>query len=97
MTTPTNFTHLETKVLESLIANLYAEPGFSDVSDQDLVFKTGIPAKSIRGVLSSLGKKGVIFQLTARELGIEGGGFNTIVYLESNHYNLHPEWSLDIE
>ena len=95
MTTPTNFTHLETKVLESLIANLYAEPGFSDVSDQDLVNNTGIPSKSIRGVLSSLGKKGVIFQESARDLGIEGADFNTIVFLNSNHYHLHPEWCLE--
>jgi hypothetical protein len=28
---------------------------------------------------------------------IEDADFNTIVYLDSNHYNLHPEWSLDIE
>ena len=91
------FTQPETQVLTELIDGLYAEPGFSDVSDHDLVNKTGIPAKVIRGVLSSLIKKGIIYQLTARELGIQGEDFNTIVYLESAHYNLHPEWKLELE
>ena len=93
-----NITTLETQVLESLIQGLYAEPGFSDVSDTDLVNQTGIPSKSIRGVLGSLCKKGIIFQLTARELGIGGPDcdFNTIVYLESAHHNLHPEWKDEV-
>jgi len=89
-------TTLETVVLDELIKGLYAEPGFSDVSDADLVSQTGIPAKSIRGVLGSLTKKGLIFQLTAKELGIDDPycDFKTIVYLDEAHHNLHPEWSL---
>ena len=89
-----DITELETKVLTELIQGLYAEPGYSDVSDTDLVEQTGIPAKSLRGVLGSLCKKGIIFQQTARELGVyyKGCGFNTIVYLADKHHNLHPEW-----
>jgi len=93
-----NITTLETQVLTELIQGLYAEPGFSDVSDADLVRQTGIPAKSIRGVLGSLTKKGIIFQLTARELGIDDPycDFKTIVYLDDAHHNLHPEWKQHI-
>ena len=88
-----DITELEEKVLTALINGLYAEPGFSDVSDVDLVQQTEIPAKSIRGVLGSLCKKRIIFQCTARELGIEGQGFNTLVYLQEKYHYLHPEWS----
>ena len=55
-----DLTPKEHKVLEALIGELYAEAGFSDVDANDLARITGIPTKNIRGVLSSLVKKGII-------------------------------------
>ena len=74
----TQFTELEQKVLESLIDNLYAEPGFSDVDATDLSEWTGIPTKQVRGVLSSLIKKGVV---TLDETDTYGAQKYVIVYL----------------
>jgi len=81
-----NLTEMETATMESLISLLYAEPGFSDVDAKDLSKDTGIPMNSIRGVLSSLTKKGLI------AIDDPGAGFQ-IVYLMEQFYYLHPEWS----
>lgn len=81
-----NLTAMEAQVMESLIGLLYAEPGFSDVDANDLSQDTGIPTRSIRGVLSSLIQKGYIF------IDDPGAGFQ-IVYLCNEKYHLHPEWS----
>lgn len=80
------FTALETRAMESLIDGLYAEPGFSDVDAHDLSRQTGISTKSIRGVLASLVKKGIIF--------IETGGNEEyeLIYLNDGYHYLHPEW-----
>ena len=80
-----NLTPLENQVMESFISLLYAEPGFSDVDAKDLSADTGIPTRSIRGVLSSLVQKGII------NIEDNGAGFQ-IVYLNSSHWYLHPEW-----
>jgi len=79
-------TEMETNTMTSLISLLYAEAGYSDVDAKDLAKDTGIPINSMRGVLSSLIKKGLI--------GIDdpGAGFQ-IVYLNEQFYYLHPEWS----
>ena len=83
-------TDLENKVLESLIHSLYAEPGFSDVDANDLSSLTKIPTKSIRGVLSSLVKKGII---TLDETATYGAPKQyVIIYLNPSHWYLHPEW-----
>lgn len=84
-----NLTQLEETILTELIDNLYAEPGFSDVSPQDLSENTGISIKSIRGVLASLVKKDIIW---IGDNDCKGIDFCKIVYLEESHYNLHPEW-----
>ena len=81
-----NLTAMEAQVLDSLISMLYAEEGFSDVDAKDLSTDTGIPTRSIRGVLSSLVQKGYVF------IDDPGAGFQ-IVYLSSDKYHLHPEWS----
>jgi Fe2+ or Zn2+ uptake regulation protein len=83
-------TNLETKVLENLINNLYAEPGFSDVDANDISRSTGIPMKSIRGVLSSLVKKGIIHLEETDSFGASEQF--VIIYLHESHYYLHPEW-----
>lgn len=77
-------TSLETRVMESLIGGLYAEPGFSDVDAHDLSKWTNIPTKSIRGVLSSLVKKGII--------SIDDNGSYELVYLNDGYWYLHPQW-----
>jgi sugar-specific transcriptional regulator TrmB len=93
MTNKTEFTQLEEQVLTALIENLYAEPGFSDVDATDLAEATGIPTKQIRGVLSSLVKKGVV---TLEETDTYGAPKYVIVYLNRSHWHLHPEWKSEI-
>ena len=100
-----NLTEKETATLNALIKGLYAEVGFTDVSDLDLVNETGIPAKSMRGVLSSLSKKGIIDVDTSlvesinkqkkmqNEPKVE---FNSFINLAEEYYNLHPEWAAEI-
>jgi hypothetical protein len=46
--------------------------------------------KSVRGALGSLVKKGII------NIEDNGAGFE-IIYLNSNHYYLHPEWKNERE
>jgi predicted transcriptional regulator len=85
-------TSMETQVMESLINNLYAEPGFSDVDAHDLSRQTRIATKSIRGVLSSLVKKGIVT--------IDnncGNGEYELIYLNESHWYLHPEWKTEYD
>ncbi len=93
MTNKTEFTELETQVLDALIENLYAEPGFSDVDANDLAEATGIPTKQVRGVLSSLIKKGVVTLDRTDNWGAEN---YVIVYLNESYWHLHPEWKNEI-
>ena len=81
-----HLTDMETAVMESLISLLYAEPGFSDVDAKELSSLTNYPTKQIRGVLSSLAKKGIVL------IDDNGAGFQ-IVYLMEQFYYLHPTWS----
>jgi DNA-binding MarR family transcriptional regulator len=87
-----NLTPNETLVMEGLIDNLYAEPGFSDVCAKDLSKVTKIPTKSIRGVISSLVKKGFIW-VSEEERWMGRVEIPALVYLSEEHYDLHPEWS----
>jgi sugar-specific transcriptional regulator TrmB len=84
-----NLTGLEEQVLTHLINGLYAEAGYSDVDATDITEWSGIPIKSVRGVLSSLVKKGIIH--------IEGNdsGYQ-LIYLLEEHWGLHPEWKSEI-
>lgn len=81
-----NLTAMEAQVLESLISQLYAEPGFSDVDANDLSQDTGIPTRKIRGVLSSLVQKGYVF------IDDPGAGFQIVYLCDEKHY-LHPGWA----
>ena len=83
-------TQLEAQVLKSLINGLYAEAGFSDVDAKDIAEWINTPIKSVRGALGSLVKKGII------NIEDNGAGFE-IIYLNSNHYYLHPEWKNERE
>ena len=80
-----NLTPLETQTLESLISLLYAEAGFSDVDAKDISDDTGIPMRSIRGVLSSLVQKRII------SIDENGAGFQ-LIYLNPDFWYLHPQW-----
>ena len=83
-------TDLETQVLENLINNLYAEPGFSDVDAKDISRSTGITMKYIRGVLSSLVKKGIVHLEETDSYGAPEQF--VLIYLMDSHYYLHPQW-----
>jgi hypothetical protein len=85
-----SLTNLENTVLETLINNLYAEPGFSDVDAHDIARETGISTKSIRGALSSLVKKGIVFLDETETYGAPQQ--YVIIYLSSDYWYLHPEW-----
>lgn len=80
-----NLTQLEIGVMESLISNLYAEPHFSDVDANDVAKEMKKPTTIIRGVLSSLIKKGFI------DVQDNGAGFQ-IIYLREEKFYLHPTW-----
>lgn len=79
------FTQLESAFIESFISRLYAEEGFSDVDINDISEDLNESQKVLRGVLSSLVKKGVCHVET------NSSGFD-IIYLDSDYYYLHPEW-----
>jgi DNA-binding transcriptional regulator LsrR (DeoR family) len=80
------FTDLETRTLNSLIKQLYAEPGFSDVDANDISRDINIPTKQVRGALGSLVKKGVV------SIHTNDSNYD-IIYLNESYYHLHPEWS----
>ena len=81
-------TTLEQTVLAAFINGLYAEAGFSDVDAHDLTRATGIPTRSIRGILSSLIKKDYIW-IDGNDSGYQ------IIYLCESRYHLHPKWRND--
>jgi hypothetical protein len=53
-------TELEKRVLEALANEMYAECGFSDAGLGEVVKGSGLSANVVRGVQSSLIKKGLI-------------------------------------
>ena len=92
----TQFTDLEKQVIESLVSQLYAEPGFSDVDVHDISRDiTTLPTKIIRGVLGSLVKKGVISICETDTWGALKQF--QIIYLNESHWYLHPEWKKEVE
>jgi hypothetical protein len=79
-----NLTELESKVLESFIGGLYAEPGFSDVDAKDIASDLGISTKIIRGALGSLVKKDIV------SLDENDSGY-VIIYLNTKYWPLVNE------
>ena len=78
-----NLTTLEDKLLTSFINCLDKhEPTFSNVYVEDLPEISGIPMKSLRGVLSSLIHKGIIVTMSFGE-GDEG-----VAYLNEEYFHL---------
>jgi predicted transcriptional regulator len=89
-----SLTELETKVLESLINNLYAEPGFSDVDAKDISKEIGISTKSIRGALGSLVKKEIV---SLEETNTYGASEQyVLIHLNREYWYLHPEWKTEV-
>ena len=89
-------TQLEAQVLKSLINGLYAEAGFSDVDAKDIAEWINTPIKSVRGALGSLVKKGIVQLEETKSWGRKDGNMG-IIYLNRNHYYLHPEWKNERE
>ena len=88
-------TQLEAQVLESLINGLYAEAGFSDVDAKDIAEWINTPIKSVRGALGSLVKKGIV-QIEETDSWGSADAY-MIIYLNPEHYYLHPEWKNERE
>jgi hypothetical protein len=86
----TGLTDMEKQVMTAFIDGLYAEAGFSDIDANDLNVQTEIPMKAIRGVISSLIKKGIVFV----EKGAANGTLE-IIHLQESFYGLHPQWAID--
>ena len=54
-------TQLEKTVLEALANEMYAESGFSDAGLREVVEGSGLPVNVVRGVMSSLIKKDLLY------------------------------------
>ena len=85
-----NLTVLEKQTLQAIIDGLYAEPGFSDMDVNDLVRPVGKSSRVLRGVLSSLIKKGYIYI----DDSCSSGNYQ-LIYLSESRYHLHPSWKDD--
>ena len=85
-----NLTQLESQVLGSLISQLYAEAGYSDVDAKDIAQHIKVDIKSVRGSLGSLVRKGIV--------GIDGNdsGYQ-IIYLNQKYWTLHPQWKNEVD
>lgn len=83
--TKPQLTAMEQKTLDVFVANLTEEESFSDVAPEDLSGLTGIPIRQLRGVLSSLAQKGIVY-IEQRHKDV------SIVYLHPSFYHLHPRW-----
>jgi predicted transcriptional regulator len=79
---------LEEQVLGSLIGQLYAEAGYSDVDANDIARDIKVDIKSVRGSVGSLVRKGII--------GTDDNGEYVIIYLNEAYWYLHPEWSKEM-
>ncbi|MHA1169251.1 MAG: hypothetical protein ACTSRU_15600, partial [Candidatus Hodarchaeales archaeon] len=87
-----DLTKMEDMTLRTLIKLLYAEEGFSDITTSQISSETGIDIKKMRGVVSSLIKKGIISVIGEEDFKIDG---EDILYLNTNYYHLHPSWKVD--
>ena len=109
--TDKDFTVLESLFIEALVKLLYAEEGYTDVDINDICDTTGRKTRSMRGVLSSLIKKGVVsmhehegFDFVTRKVKRFGRTITTrveikkmiqLILLNEDFYYLHPEWSVE--
>lgn len=85
-------TEKQKAVLSAFVTLLDKERGFSDVGFEDLLIGTKMEQSSLRGVIGSLAKRGLII-IDRRET--EGYGNKSemwIYYLSVNLEGLVPEW-----
>lgn len=85
-------TQLEKYVLEALASRMYAELGFSDVGFLELREDLGLTNQTLRGVVGSLVKKGMVY---VDDRVDEGYGNNTdmhIIYLTEKTDGLVEHW-----
>lgn len=91
----TGLTDLEKVVLNSLASQMYAEEGFSDVGATEISEDTSLSTKVVRGVLSSLVKKGLI-TIESRDdhWGYKHGdsAWEPIIYLKGDAIGLVKHW-----
>ena len=85
-------TKLEKVVLEGLVKEMFAEVGFSDAGIDEISKNTGLSTKVIRGVASSLTKKGLIFIDTREGTEFENNHRMHIWHLESPVLGLAECW-----
>ena len=84
-----NLTTGEEEVLTDLISQLYAEPGFTDVSCEDIAHGSIYTLNQVKGYIGSLTKKGIVSTFD--------NGEYQLVILNEYYYYLHPEWKLEIQ
>ena len=77
-------TELEMVFLNTLVNELYAEAGFSDVDIAEIARPMKLSINQAKGVMGSLVKKGLLDEPDAN--------FEGIIYLANCAYNLHPRW-----
>jgi hypothetical protein len=96
MITINNLTALEKQALQAIANEMYAEYGFSDIGATEVSKATGIPMKSLRGVISSLVQKGHISPLEDRsdEWGYKANdpSWESIIYLQGSAAGLVQIW-----
>ena len=72
---------------------MYAEAGFSDISYKEIEGDTGIDSRRLRGVLSSLIKKGLIWIDDREDEGFLNRPDYHIIYLSNTLWYLVTEFS----
>lgn len=85
-------THLEKQVLEALGKGMFAEFGYSDVGIEEIARDTNLSHKVIRGVASSLIKKGLIEIDDREDEGYKNKHEMHIWYLTNKTYGLAEVW-----
>lgn len=90
-------TKLQNQVLQSMAAGMYAEFGFSDYGLTELIDDTKIKANVLRGVASSLIKKGLIEIDEREDEGFKNDTSMHIWYLKGDAQSLVPHWHEEIE
>jgi hypothetical protein len=91
----TNLTELEKQVLQSIADKMYAEEGFSDVGATDIARATKIEMKALRGVLSSLVKKSLLYiEDRSDNIGYRANdpSWEPIIYLSGDAFGLVEHW-----
>jgi hypothetical protein len=87
-------TQLEKQVLEALASEMYAECGFSDAGLGEVVEGTGLPVNVVRGVMSSLIKKDLLYVWDRQDdWGVNARDpYMHIWYLTNKTKGLVKEW-----